>query len=132
VICPVRLVDPEPALPYEVSSYVLLNCATGQVAHQVEIVRQRSSDLDGPIELAFNFLQVSIDDPDDFSVVRQLLPGSSDRELRRLATVLDGSISMAVRRIRLYYEEFGISYFTLHMPASATWKTMERIAFAVR
>jgi hypothetical protein len=36
-----------------------LRCATGQTARRVEMVRQRAADFS--IELAFNFLQVSVD-----------------------------------------------------------------------
>lgn len=109
-----------------------LRCRAGDVAQQVAYVREKTDDLPEPLELAFNFLQVSIDDPADLTVVRQLLPGSSVAELRQLMTVLDGSASAAVSRIRCLHEEFGISFFTLHMSAGTSWNTLEAIATAVK
>ncbi len=109
-----------------------LMCATDQMALLAQHAKQCTADLDNSVELAFNFLQVSIDDPNDLNVIRQLRPAYSEAKLRRLATVLDGSVSAAVSRIRRYHQEFGISFVTLHMSAASSWSTMERIAVALR
>lgn len=73
-----------------------LRGTAGEIAEQVAVVRRKAETPVETVEIAFNFLQVSIDDPTDLSVVRQLLPDAPDAELRRLATVLDGSTASAV------------------------------------
>ena len=109
-----------------------LRCTTGEMAQQVAYVRDKTDDLPEPVELAFNFLQVSIDDPADLTVVRELLPGIPVAKLRQLMTVLDGSVSAAASRIRCLYEKSGISFFTLHMSTRTTWNTLEAIAAAAK
>ena len=102
-----------------------------QIARKAARAKRKTADLSGEIALAFSFLQVSIDDATDMSIVRQLLPGTPDLNLRRLATVLDGSVTTAVARIRYFYDELGISFFTLHKSAGTSWNTLERIAAAL-
>jgi hypothetical protein len=109
-----------------------LRSTGGEMAEQVAVVRCKAETSAEPVEIAFNFLQVSIDDPNDLSVVRQLLPDTPEAELRRLATVLDGSTASAVDRIRHFYEELGISFLTFHMSHATEWKTLAAIASAVK
>jgi hypothetical protein len=109
-----------------------LRNTAGEMAEQVAVVRRKAETPVEPVEIAFNFLQVSIDDPTDLSVVRQLLPDAPEGELRRLATVLDGSIASAVDRVRHFYEELGISFLTFHMSDATAWNTLEAIASAVK
>src|SRR5262249_43044237 len=77
-----------------------LRCRTTTLALLVQPTKQSTGDLDFSIELAFIFLQVSIDDPDALTVPPQLRPAYSEANLRRLARVIDGSVSAAVSRIR--------------------------------
>jgi hypothetical protein len=109
-----------------------LRSTAGEMAEQVAVVRRMAETPVEPVEIAFNFLQVSIDDPTDLSVVRQLLPDAPEAELRRLATVLDGSIGSVVNRIRHLYEVLGISFLTFHMSDATAWNTLEAIAAAVK
>jgi hypothetical protein len=109
-----------------------LRGTAGEMAEQVAVVRRSTETPVERVEIAFNFLQVSIDDPTDLSVVRQLLPDAPEAELRRLATVLDGSIVSAVNRIRHFYQELGISFLTFHMSDATAWNTLEAIAAAVK
>ncbi len=109
-----------------------LRSTAGEMAEQVAVVRRKAETPVEPVEIAFNFLQVSIDDPTDLSVVRQLLPDAPDAELRRLATVLDGSTASAVDRIRHFYQELGISFLTFHMSNATQWNTLEAIASTVK
>ena len=109
-----------------------LRGTAGEVAEQVAVVRRKAETPAETVEIAFNFLQVSIDDPTDLSVVRQLLPDAPDAELRRLATVLDGSTASAVDRIRHFYEDLAISFLTFHMSDATAWNTLEAIVSAVK
>jgi hypothetical protein len=83
------------------------------------------------VQLAFSFLQVSIDDPSDLSVLRQLVPGAPEHQLRQMATLLDGPTTAAADRIRRF-RHLGISYFTFHKSAATSWTTLGELADAVR
>lgn len=107
-------------------------CGTEEdVASHVAMARAQLGDLMAGVELAFSFLQVSIDDPTDLSVLHHLMPSLPETQIRRFATVLDGSIGSAASRIREFHEELGISYFTFHKSLGTTWNTLASLVNAV-
>lgn len=84
------------------------------------------------IELAFTFFQVSLDDHDDLSALYQVQPDADEAELRRAATLLDGSVGEAADRVRRYRDDFGITYFTFHKTEATSWGTLEKFVDAIR
>jgi hypothetical protein len=102
------------------------------IARQVRYVNDKLGPLFDRTELAFSFLQVSMDDPNDLSVLRERRPDAEEDELRTLATLLDGSVAAAARRIHHFYYELGISYFTFHKTAATTWDTLRELVSAVK
>jgi hypothetical protein len=101
------------------------------VASRAEYARDELASMIDEIQLAFSFLQVSIDDPSDLSVLRQLVPGAPDHQLRQMATLLDGPIAAAADRIRRFHD-LGISYFTFHKSAATSWVSLEKLTSALR
>jgi hypothetical protein len=101
------------------------------VALRAGNARDELASMVDQVQLAFSFLQVSIDDPSDLSVLRQLVPGASEHQLRQMATLLDGPTAAAVDRIRRFHG-LGISYFTFHKSAATSWTTLGDLADAVR
>jgi hypothetical protein len=101
------------------------------VALRAGYARDELASLVDEVQLAFSFLQVSIDDPSDLSVLRQLVPGAPEHQLREMATLLDGPTTAAVDRIRRFHD-LGISYFTFHKSAATSWTTLGELADAVR
>jgi hypothetical protein len=101
------------------------------VADRVRYVRRQLDSLTEEAQLAFSFLQVSLDDPADLSVLRQLAPTTDECQLRQMATLLDGPLSIASDRIRRFHD-LGISYFTFHKCAATSWSTLAALIAAVR
>jgi hypothetical protein len=102
-----------------------------EVAAQAMTARSKLDDLTPQVDFAFSFLQVSIDDPADLSVVRRIMPAMPETQMRNLATVLAGSVASAVRRIRRLREDLGISYFTFHKSPATSWNTLARLVAAI-
>jgi hypothetical protein len=101
------------------------------VADRVRYARHQLDPLTEEVQLAFSFLQVSLDDPTDLSVLRQLAPTTVEYQLRNMATLLDGSLITASDRIRRFHD-LGISYFTFHKCAATSWNTLAALIAAVR
>jgi hypothetical protein len=101
------------------------------VADRVRYVRHQLDPLTEKVQLAFSFLQVSLDDPTDLSVLRQLAPSAVECQLHQMATLLDGSLITARDRIRRFHD-LGISYFTFHKSAATSWNTLAALVAAVR
>jgi probable F420-dependent oxidoreductase len=102
------------------------------LAERVDYVKHQAGPRLSEIELSFGFFQVSMDDPDDLSVLHQMLPAASETILRQMVTLLDGSVAAAVDRIRRFQYELGISYFTFHKTTATSWRTMEELVNALK
>jgi probable F420-dependent oxidoreductase len=102
------------------------------LAERVDYVKHQAGPRLSEIELSFGFFQVSMDDPDDLSVLHQMLPAASETILRQMVTLLDGSVAAAVDRIRRFQHELGISYFTFHKTTATSWRTMEELVDALK
>jgi len=102
-----------------------------EVAAQAMTARSKLDDLIPQVDFAFSFLQTSIDDPGDLSVVRRIMPDMPETQMRNLATVLAGSVASAARRIRRLHEDLGISYFTFHKSPATSWTTLARLVAAI-
>ncbi|MDT5115021.1 MAG: hypothetical protein QOE30_760 [Mycobacterium sp.] len=102
------------------------------LAGRVAFVKEKAGDRVDDIELQFSFVQVSMDDPNDLSVLRMLAPHAPEEELRKLTTVLDGSVPAAVERIRRLHAELGISYFTFSKTPGTSWDTFDKLVAALR
>ena len=79
------------------------------LAGRVAFVEEKAGDRFDDIELQFGFFQVSMDDPNDLSVLRLLEPDAPEEEVRKLTTLLDGLVPAAAERIQRLHEELGIS-----------------------
>jgi hypothetical protein len=90
-----------------------------EVAARAKDARSKLDDLGLQFDFAFSFLQVSIDDPADLSVIRRLLPDMPEAQMRELATVLSSPVASAACRVRWLRDVVGVSYFTFHK-SSAT------------
>jgi hypothetical protein len=102
-----------------------------EVAAQAMSARSKLDDLIPQVDFAFSFLQTSIDDPADLSVVRRIMPDMPETQMRSLATVLAGSVASATRRIRRLREDLGISYFTFHKSPATSWNTLAMLVAAI-
>jgi probable F420-dependent oxidoreductase len=102
------------------------------LAERVGFLRREAGDRADDVELAFSFLHTGIDDPDDLSVLRHLVPGRPDDELRRMAAWLPGPVEAAAERIRSLREELGITYVTINLMPGVTWAALEKLVAAVR
>ena len=102
------------------------------LAERVGFVRARAGDRIDDIELSFSFFQVSIDDPSDLSLLRQLEPDAPEAELRKLTTLLDLPVSGAAERIQKLHEELGISYFTFNKTLGTSWETFAKLIASVK
>jgi probable F420-dependent oxidoreductase len=104
-------------------------------AHLVERVdyvkRQAGTRLDA-IQLSFGFFQVSLDRPDDLSVLNQMRPAAAEDHLRGMVTLLNGSVAEAAERIRRFHHDLGISYFTFNKTAATSWHTLEQLVGALK
>jgi probable F420-dependent oxidoreductase len=102
------------------------------LVERVDYVKHQAGPRLSEIELSFGFFQVSMDNPDDLSVLHQMLPAASETILRQMVTLLDGSVAAAVDRIRRFQYELGISYFTFHKTTATSWRTMEELVNALK
>jgi probable F420-dependent oxidoreductase len=102
------------------------------LAERVDFVKTAAGDRIEDIELSFGFFQVSMDDPDDLSILRLLEPDAPEAELRKLSTFLGGPVPAASERIRRLHEELGINYFTLNKSPGTSWETLEKLVAAVK
>lgn len=109
--------------------------AMGDEAHltdRVAFVKDKAGIRFDDIELQFGFLQVSLDDRTDLSVVKLLKPEASEDDIAGLTTVLNVPVHAAVERIVRLHENLGISYFTLTKTPATSWDTLGRLVAALR
>jgi probable F420-dependent oxidoreductase len=102
------------------------------LAERVSFLKAQAGDRFGDIELSFGFFQVSMDDPSDLSLLRQLEPDAPETELRKLTTLLDVPVPAAAERIGRLHGELGISYFTLNKTPGTSWDTLEKLVASVK
>ena len=101
------------------------------VAERAAYILNQAGVLADDIELAFSFFQVSLDDRDDLSVLRQVAPDASEVDLREAATLLDGTVSAAVDRVQRL-REANFSYFTFHKTEATSWDTLAKLTSALK
>jgi hypothetical protein len=102
-----------------------------EVAVQAMTARSKLDELTPQVDFAFSFLQTSIDDPADLSVIRRIMPDMPETQMRNLATVLAGPVASAARRIRRLREDLGISYFTFHKSPASSWNSLAMLVAAI-
>jgi probable F420-dependent oxidoreductase len=102
------------------------------LAGRVALVKEKAGHRFDDIELQFGFIQVSMDDPSDLSLLRMLAPDAPEEGLRKMTTMLDGSVDAAVERIRRLHAELGISYFTFSKTPGTSWDTFDKLVAALR
>jgi alkanesulfonate monooxygenase SsuD/methylene tetrahydromethanopterin reductase-like flavin-dependent oxidoreductase (luciferase family) len=102
------------------------------LAERVAYVKDQAGDRIDRIELAFGFFQVSMENTEDLSMLRRLAPDATDASLRKLATLLDGSVEAAAERIRRFHEDLGIGYITLTKTDGTSWETFGKLVAAIR
>jgi probable F420-dependent oxidoreductase len=103
------------------------------LAGRVAFIKEKAAGRFDDIELQFAFIQVSMDDPSDLTLLRMLAPPDApEEELRKLTTVLDGSVAAAVERVQRLHAELGISYFTFSKTPGTSWSTFEKLVAALR
>ena len=102
------------------------------LAGRVAFVREKAGDRVDDIELQFSFVQVSVDDPSDLSVLRMLEPHAPEEELRKLTTLLDVPVAAAAERVQRLHEELGISYFSFSKTPGTSWDTVGKLVAALR
>jgi probable F420-dependent oxidoreductase len=102
------------------------------LAGRVAFVREKAGDRVDDIELQFSFVQVSIDDPSDVSVLRMLEPHAPEEELRKLTTLLDVPVAAAAERVQRLHEDLGISYFSFSKTPGTSWDTFGKLIPALR
>lgn len=94
------------------------------------LLRQAGDRADG-LELSFGFFQTGLDDPDDLSIMRLLVPGADDDELRSRAVYLGGPVERAAETILSMRDELGITYFTLNYTPGVRWESLAALVAAV-
>jgi hypothetical protein len=106
--------------------------ARDHLVERVAFFKDKAGDRFADIELAFSFVHVGIDDPNDLSVLQAIAPGVPDDELRKEMTYLPGPVDEAAERIRSLHEELGINYFTFAFGLTPTvkWETLEKLLAA--
>lgn len=103
-----------------------------RLVEQVAVVTSQAGPRLDDIEIAVGFFQVSLDDSEDLSVLRQMMPTASEKDLRRMVCLLDGSVPEAAERVRHFHDDLGISYFTFHKTPATSWRTYEKLVDALR
>ncbi|HEY6574351.1 MAG TPA: TIGR03621 family F420-dependent LLM class oxidoreductase [Mycobacterium sp.] len=106
--------------------------AEGFLTERMNYVKSQAGERLTDIELAFTFFQVSLDDHDDLSALYLVQPDADEADLRRAATLLDGSVDEAADRVRRYRDDIGISYFTFHKTEATSWDTLRKLVDAIR
>jgi probable F420-dependent oxidoreductase len=102
------------------------------LAGRVAFVREKAGVRVDDVELQFSFVQVSIDDPGDLSVLRMLAPDAPEEEIRKLTTLLDVPVAAAAERIQRLHEDLGISYFSFSKTPGTSWDTFGKLIAALR
>jgi probable F420-dependent oxidoreductase len=103
-----------------------------EVAERIAFVEEKAGDRFDDIELQFGFFQVSMDDPNDLSVLRLLAPDAPEEELRKLTTLLDVPVAAAAERIQRLHKDLGISYFSFSKTHGTSWDTFGKLIAALR
>jgi probable F420-dependent oxidoreductase len=105
-----------------------------ELVQRVQYVKEHAGDRLDRIDLSFSFGQVSIDDPGDLQLLKQVAPKATDSQLRSLATLLDGPIEAAAERIARLQQDLGISYYTFSIGEGrgVTWPTLEKLLARVK
>jgi len=102
------------------------------MAERAGYILNQAGDRADDIELAFSFIQVSLDDPSDLSVLHQVDPDANEADLRNAATLLDGTVSAAVDRVQKLRDEARFSYFTFTKTEATSWDTFEKLISALK
>src|ERR1700722_5815745 len=99
---------------------------------RVAFVREKAGHRVDDIELQFSFVQVSMDDPSDLSVLRLLAPDAPEEEIRKLTTLLDVPVAAAAERIQRLHADLGISYFSFSKTPGTSWETFGKLIAALQ
>lgn len=102
------------------------------LARRADFVREQAGERADDIELAYTFVQVGLDNPDDLSVLQAYAPHTPDEELYASPTHLVGPIEAAADQVRSLHEELGFSFFTFLMQPSVSWDSLEKLLAALR
>jgi len=99
-----------------------------------QYVKDQAGERLDQIELSLNFGQVSLDDPYDLQILRQVRPEASEAQLRSMAILLGGPIEAAAERIARMHQELQISYFTFTITdgIGVTWPTLEKLVARIK
>ncbi|MEU0474505.1 TIGR03621 family F420-dependent LLM class oxidoreductase [Streptomyces olivaceus] len=103
-----------------------------QLAGRAALVREQAGQRAKDVELAYTFVQIGLDDPDDLSVLRAVAPHLPDEELYATPTHLTGPIEAAADQVLSLHEELGFSFFTFLMQPSVSWRSLEKLLAALR
>ncbi|MDQ0365209.1 putative F420-dependent oxidoreductase [Catenuloplanes indicus] len=103
-----------------------------QLAERAGFVREQAGARAKDVELAYTFVQIGLDDPDDLSVLRAVAPHLPDEELYATPTHLVGPIDAAADQVRSLHEELGFSYFTFLVQPTVNWHSLEKLLAALR
>jgi alkanesulfonate monooxygenase SsuD/methylene tetrahydromethanopterin reductase-like flavin-dependent oxidoreductase (luciferase family) len=105
-----------------------------ELVQRIQYVKERAGKRFDQIELSFCFGQVSIDDPSDLQILKQVVPEAPESQLRSMATLLDGPVEAAAERIARMHQQLGISYFTFTITGGpgVTWPTLEKLIASVQ
>src|SRR5262249_259691 len=105
-----------------------------ELMQRVQYVKDQAGERLDQIELSFSFGQVSLDDPNDLQILKQVRPDASESQLRSMAILLDGPIEAAAERIARMHHELHISYFTFTITdgTGVTWPTLEKLVARIK
>ncbi len=103
-----------------------------ELAQRVQYIKDQAGERLHQLELSFTFGQVSLDDPHDLQMLKQVMPQTPEPQLRSMATLLDGPTEAAAERIVRMHQNLGISYFALAITRGLTWPTLEKLAARVK
>lgn len=108
--------------------------AESELMQRVQYVKEHAGGRLDQIELSFSFGQVSIDDPSDLQLLKQVAPKATESQIRSMATLLDGPAEAAAERIARLQQDLGISYFTFSIGEGrgVTWPTLEKLLARVK
>src|ERR1700733_12622232 len=108
--------------------------AESELMQRVQYVKEHAGGRLDRIELSFSFGQVSIEDPGDLQLLKQVAPKATESQIRSMATLLGGPAEAAAERIARLQRDLGISYFTFSIGEGrgVTWPTLEKLLARVK
>jgi probable F420-dependent oxidoreductase len=101
------------------------------LADRVRYLTRQAGDRADQLELSFGFFQTGLDDPEDLSIMRLLIPGADAADLKDRAVYLGGPVERAAETIGSMRDELGITYFTLNYTPSVRWESLAQLVAAV-